>query len=193
MSSIPLYRLMDALSKLPPEFSDQNSKYAEVPNILPIVSDFLSDYLQVEGMLDTIESKLAALSPEGRRIFLLIIGVLVNGGPIPVLTQAKGFKPAKFADKVILGTLVEVSESLGKLVLPAQISGDQDRAEELCRKIARALDLLIDGEDAEESKTRLFQLDTIELDKVQQEVERKIQKALEEARAREAAAKPSGE
>ncbi len=191
--SIPLYRLMDALSKLPPEFADPTNKYAEVSNLLPITSDFLADNLQVEEILDLIEGKLAALSPEGRRIFLISIGVIVNGGPLPLLTQAKGFTPKKLAEKVILGNLVKEADSLGKLVPLSQLSGDPDRAEELCRKVARALDLPIEGETAEESKTRLYQLDSVELDKVQQEVERKIQKALEEARAREAASKPSGE
>lgn len=191
--SIPLYRLMDALSNLPPEFADPTNKYAEVSNLLPIISDFLADNLQVEDILDLIEGKLAALSPEGRRIFLISIGIIVNGGPLPLLTQAKGFTPKKLAEKVILGTLVKEADSLGKLVPPSQLSGDPDRAEELCRKVARALDLPIEGETAEESKTRLYQLDSVELDKVQQEVERKIQKALEEARAREAASKPSGE
>jgi hypothetical protein len=184
---------MDAVSKLPPEFADPTNKYAEVSNLLPIISDFLADNLEVEDILDLIEGKLAALSPEGRRIFLISIGVIVNGGPLPLLTQAKGFTPKKLAEKVFLGTLVKEADSLGKLVPPSQISGDPDRAEEFCRKVARALDLPIEGETAEESKTRLYQLDSVELDKVQQEVERKIQKALEEARAREAASKPSGE
>ncbi len=193
MLPIPLYRLMDALSKLPTEFADPSNKHAEVPNLIPIISDFLADHLHVEESPDDIESKLAALSPEGRRIYLMMIGTIVNGGPLPLLTQEEGFKPGKFGDKVVLGSLVKVAESLGKLVSPSLIASDPDRAEELCRKVARALDLPIDGETAEESKTRLYQLDSIELEKVQQEVERKIQKALEEARAREAAAKPSGE
>ncbi len=193
MQSIPLYRLIDALSKLPPEFVDPANKYADVSGLLPIVSDFLADNFQMEELVEDIEGKLAALSPEGRRIYLMIFGVIVNGGPIPLVKQADGFKPEKFAKKVILDSLVKVAESLGKLVPLAQISADPDRAEELCRKVARALDLPIEGETAEESKTRLYQLDSIELDKVQKEVEIKIQKALEEARAREAASKPQGE
>ncbi len=191
--SIQLYRLIDALSKLPAEFGDANKLFAEVANLLPILSDFLADNFHLEEFMDGSESTIAALSPEGRRIFLMILGTIVNGGTIPILTQVEGFNPRSFAKNIVLGTLPKMADSLGKLVSPSQITGDPDRAEELCRKIAQALDLSIEGETVEDSKTRLYQLDSVELDKVQKEVEAKIQRALEEARAREAASKPQGE
>lgn len=192
MIEVQLPPLLETLDEFSDEFHPNTRDSHELPQLVPLVRDFLDD-VTVEGtpdVIDLLQERLAALSADSRKILVIMLGLL--NSPAFRATLVKHL-PGDFLEAYLLGKLAELVSVLAEYVDPPLFLDDADRREELCRKVVHALDWAIAGESEEDSEARLLQLDSVEIYRIQQEVEKKIQKALEEARRRAAAAKVSRE
>ncbi|MHA1733579.1 MAG: hypothetical protein ACTSU5_16650 [Promethearchaeota archaeon] len=191
---IDLRVMLDALASLPDEYLDGAGVYSEKGNILALLHDLAMDLVDRSGEagFDPVEvgSWVEGLEEDQRRVLLLIIGLLADADTQTSLKGAKSFGRYK---NVVPRHLFNLAKKLGKVVPPDKFFQDEERREELARKVLAVLGLPIEGETKEDSESRLLQVDSLEIDRIQREVKEKIRKAMEEAAKRAAAAKVSRE
>ncbi|GAB4326660.1 MAG: hypothetical protein Kow0069_33240 [Promethearchaeota archaeon] len=194
--------LLETLGEVSPLFFDEAGTHAEPGVLTAIIGDLASELAEHAGSepltragfdLERLRETLEAADEATRRYLLALAGVLGSKAAFGPVTEALAGTPGLLAGGKWFWDLFDVASKTASLVDAASIPSDVERGEELVRKVGRVLGWKFAGESVEESNARLLQVDSVEIDRVQKEVERRIQRELEEARKREAAAKVSRE
>jgi hypothetical protein len=179
VTEVPVARLTRRLADTPPDF------LADTVVVPAVVSDVL---LMAGGKaLTATEAALFEENEPSWRRLVLVTCWLATDPPL----LASG--PAALSAWLSSPDLV----TLSKLVSPTKFVRDPDRREELARLTLRALSLSPAGETTAQATDRLSTVDTIKRHevllaaKVAEERAAAVRKAMEEKRAREAAARYS--
>ncbi|MFI7679002.1 hypothetical protein [Actinophytocola sp. NPDC049390] len=181
MTEVPVARLTRRLADTPQDFLADPASVA-VP---AVVSDVL---LMAGGRpLDAREAeRFEADEPRWRRVLLVACWLLAD-------PDLLGRGPAVLTRWLTAPELLKLS----RLVDPARFVQDPDRREELARLALRALSLSPAGESAEQAADRLSTVDSVRRQEVlvaaraAEERAAAVRKAMEEQRAKEAAARYS--
>jgi hypothetical protein len=192
-NGIDIRVILDAVDELPLFYKDPNSNYHNTLYLLPIINDFLKDYFQSSFDLESLKTKLSEFSVEERKLILIIIGIMSIPNFHKTLLESEKIDKLNFASKYLIKDIFQLVLSLGKLFLPSVIFTDNDRKEEVVRKLIAIFKIQIQGETFDDSNMRILQIDSVELKKIETTIQKKIQDALEEARRQEAAAKVNRE
>lgn len=181
MTDVPVARLTRRLADTPPDFLADPMTVA-VPAVV-------SDVLLMAGgtALDAAEAERFEVDePRWRRVVLVTSWLLAD----PALLACG-------ADAVARWLTARELFTLSLLVDPLRFVQDPDRREELARVTLRALALRPEGESPEQAADRLSTVDSVRRQevliaaKVAEERAAAVRKAMEEQRAKEAAARYS--
>ncbi|NVM00995.1 MAG: hypothetical protein HWN67_01550 [Candidatus Helarchaeota archaeon] len=186
MEEIELKYLKDAISKLPEAFSPESSPALAPDNLMAVSFDFLNYELEIPANLKNFKKVLSRIPKNQRAIYIIEIGILSNVDVLPIFKAA--IKRRSKDDFNVIFLISEIAKSLADIVPPENFINDPERGEEVVRKLAKAFGIKIAGESEAESKSRLLQVDSLELKNVKDQIEAKIRKALEEARRKAKAA-----
>lgn len=176
---IALSRLTRRLAETPNDFM---SEHASVPAVL-------SDMLTAHGSraLDTESAKrFETMDPRWRQLVLISCWLLADDPFREVMDRTR-----------VLGFLNDVLPPLAGLVEPAKFVTDPDRREELARLALLTLAVMPQGETPEQAADRLATVDSVRryevlaATKAAEQRAAAVRKAMEEERAREAAARYS--
>jgi hypothetical protein len=181
VTDVPVARLTRRLADTPPDFLSDPMAVA-VP---AVVSDVL---LMAGGTpLDGAEAaRFEVNEPRWRRLVLVVCWLVAD--PMLLATGPSALKRWLTARELF---------TLSLLVAPLHFVQDPDRREELARVTLRALSLNPAGESAEQAADRLATVDSVRRQevliaaKVAEERAAAVRKAMEEQRAKEAAARYS--
>ncbi|MFC0108206.1 hypothetical protein [Kibdelosporangium aridum] len=176
---IALSRLTRRLAETPNDFL---SDRASVP---AVISDMLAAANR-QGLNARTAKQFEAMDPRWRQLVLISCWLLADEPFREVMDR-----------KRVLDFLNDVLPPLAKLVEPARFVTDPDRREELARLAMLALAVIPEGETVEQAADRLATVDSarryevLEATKAAEQRAAAVRKAMEEQRAREAAARYS--
>jgi hypothetical protein len=158
--------------------------------------DCLSDEIGVKISRDVVKNLIdKELDPPRMQLLVIVMGFLASGGVHPVARQAIPILEGKYdVPEYLLKELFLLSFYMAKVITLEAIVTQQERKEELARKVLAILDVGIEGETRAESMAILENLDSVEIQKLSSELEVVIRKQITDRLAAEAAAaKPSRE
>ncbi len=189
---IDIVAVLKNWEKIPGYFFLSKNENIEEDKLIALMHDLISNLYDKEPDVDELRNILDLIEDDTRKMLLVFLG-LMDQPEIKKNLQESNIDPKTFITDFLKSKIISTAKSLSELFPISKIHTDIDRREEIVRKLAKIFDFSIQGEDAEDSETRYLQVDSESLRQVEEEIRDKIQKALEEARKREAAAKANRE
>ncbi|MFX0099578.1 MAG: hypothetical protein ACFFCS_08350 [Candidatus Hodarchaeota archaeon] len=160
--------------------------------------DFMNHELDLDTQLALINRFLTSKIHRSKlHLLLVFLGFLSSPIILPFVRKSIEILKQKVnVGEYIIQELFTLISLLNKVVFPEKILLEEERKEEVARKLLEIFKIGIEGESIEESKSILGTLDSVEIKNLSEELEVKIraqiQKRLDE-QAKAAAAKPSRE
>nr|MDO8110969.1 hypothetical protein [Candidatus Sigynarchaeota archaeon] len=195
--SLPRRTLIKAIEDLPHIIVKQNSTtVTSLDNLYAVFCDLLNELLGLSANRSTIKAFIQqAFIKDSPWLFLIAIGFLASDAVLPAVRRALPPLEAKYnITEYLLNELFTNTHYMSKVVPVDVFQVNQDRKEELARKLLKIFGIGIDGETKEESASILENLDSVEISKLSSELEVIIRKQIQDKLAAEAAAaKPSRE
>ncbi|MHA1683635.1 MAG: hypothetical protein ACTSUE_22035 [Promethearchaeota archaeon] len=190
---------MQAMNEIPRIMTSADSvSLKQTENFIAVFYDFINHELEMEVTREKITNLIGnVLDTDSKRLILICLGFLSNRDVLPTIKEIVN-ETKKQVDMVdyIVKELLLLALYTGKVVSPEMILTDDERKEEIARKLLVTFKLHVDGETSEESRSILENIDSVEIQKLTNELEVKIRKQIEDmlaAEAAAAAAKPSRE